>query len=137
MNFWGVIFIFLLLIILFFVVEYAIYHYIFCISKKRRPNYKVIPKNKIYTNCKKVLSKSIQEIESTPSETFQINSFDGFKLFAHFYTLPNSTSDSPIFVFLHGYHGSYFWDGYGTFELCKKLGFRILMIDERNHGASE
>ena len=137
MNFWGVIFIFLLLIILFFVVEYAIYHYIFCISKKRRPNYKIIPKNKIYTNCKKVLSKSIQEIESTPSETFQINSFDGFKLFAHFYTLPNSTSDSPIFVFLHGYHGSYFWDGYGTFELCKKLGFRILMIDERNHGASE
>ena len=36
---------FLLLFIIFFSVEYAIYHYIFCISKKRRPNYKLIPNN--------------------------------------------------------------------------------------------
>ncbi|MBQ8776543.1 MAG: hypothetical protein IJZ71_03610, partial [Treponema sp.] len=67
MIFLRFIFIFLLLFIIFFIAVYAIYHYIFCISKKRRPNYKLIPNNQIYTNCKKVLSKSIQEIDSTPS----------------------------------------------------------------------
>lgn len=137
MNIFYFIFILILMIFVFFVIEYAIYHYIFCISKKRRPNYKKIPNNQIYVDYKKVLSKAIQEIESTHSETFKITSFDGYNLFAKFYTLSNSKPDSPIFLFFHGYHGSYFWDGYGTFELCKKLGFRILMVDERNHGASE
>ena len=40
-------------------------------------------------------------------------------------------------LFFHGYHGTYAWDGYGVFQICRNNGINILMVDERTHGKSE
>ena len=40
-------------------------------------------------------------------------------------------------LFFHGYHGTAEWDGFGMYQICKKLGYSILMPDMRAHGKSE
>ena len=42
----------------------------------------------------------------------------------------------PLMLFFHGYHGTFLWDGLGSFRFCRKNHINLLVVDERSHGKS-
>ena len=44
--------------------------------------------------------------------------------------------DAPLMLFFHGYHGTFLWDGLGSFRFCRKNHINLLVVDERSHGKS-
>ena len=69
----------------------------------------------------------------TPKEVY-VKSFDGTVLFARYFPAPGP--QDLTFVLLHGYKGSGGRNFILQFELLRKLGCNILMIDQRAHGKS-
>src|SRR5699024_9442027 len=43
---------------------------------------------------------------------------------------------APLAIIFHGYKGFARRDGLGGYTLCKRLGFNVLLPDQRSHGAS-
>lgn len=113
---------------------YALYRIVFCHPPKRRPNVRCIPDSNLYGAYKDIMLECVEDMETTPHEEVSILSMDGLRLYGRLY---HGKKDAPLIIFFHGFHGSYAWDGYGMFKLCKKRGFHILMADERAHGKSE
>lgn len=122
------------LIMLAFASVYAVYRLIFYYPPKGRPNVYQIPNSNLYRVHKDRMTECINDMEKTACEEVSILSADGLRLCGKLYHMKK---DAPLVIFFHGYHGSYAWDGYGFFKICKKNGFNILLIDERAHGKSE
>lgn len=114
--------------------EYCLYRVVFCHPVRKRPDRNDIPESRLYKEYRDAMKKVIGEMENTPSEEACIVSSDGYRLHG---TLFHMQRNTPTVIFFHGYHGTYAWDGYGFFQLCKDKGFNILMVDERAHGESE
>lgn len=74
-------------------------------------------------------------MESLPSEHWQIKTRDGLTLSAQYFAAEEPTQKTILAV--HGYHSE------GINEYCpfmhfyRKLGFNVLVIDQRAHGKSE
>lgn len=124
------VFLFLLLSALFF----GLYRLVFYHPPGKRPDIRQIPDSNLYRLHKDKMLKCIEDMEATPCEPVSILSPDGLRLSGRLYLLKK---DAPLVLFFHGFHGTYAWDGYGFFRLCKKNGFNILLADERAHGKSE
>lgn len=121
-------------ILLVFASLYVLYRIVFCYPVKMRPDMHRIPDSDLYRTHKEKMSECVGDMEKTAYEEVSILSEDGLRLYGRLYDMKKG---APLIIFFHGYHGTYAWDGYGFFKLCKKNGFNILMIDERTHGKSE
>lgn len=113
---------------------YGLYRAVFCHPVRKRPDVRHIPDSNLYRAHKDRMLECIEDMEKTPCEEVNILSTDGLRLYGRFYHLKKG---APLILFFHGFHGTYAWDGYGFFRICKKNGFNILMVDERAHGKSE
>ncbi|MCM1039352.1 MAG: alpha/beta fold hydrolase [Ruminococcus sp.] len=122
------------LVLLFLVSIYVLYHEVFCHPLRKRREVHEIPDSDIYRMHKEKMLACIADMERTPHEEVSIVSADGLRLCGHLYQMREG---APLVIFFHGYHGVYAWDGYGFFKICKKNGYNILLIDERAHGKSE
>lgn len=71
--------------------------------------------------------------EETPSEMWELTSFDGLKLKAKFFRNGNSHS---YVVFVHGYHDSYV-RFYNYTHPVFEMGYNVLMLSLRAHEPSE
>lgn len=122
------------LLLLVFASVYVLYRIVFCHPVKKRPDVHRIPDSNLYRMHKEKMAECIGDMEKTACEEVCIFSADGLRLCGRLHDMKKG---APLVIFFHGYHGTYAWDGYGFFKLCKKNGFNILMIDERAHGKSE
>ena len=80
-----------------------------------------------------VIGKGREFINQTPHEWCYTTSFDGLKLAARYY---DNNSTCTILLF-HGYRSSAAHDFSCAVEMYYKMGFNILMPDQRAHGKSE
>lgn len=122
------------LIIVFMAAVYCLFRNVFCHPPKKRPDARHIPESSLYKAYRDTMSDVVKDMELTTYEEVSILSSDGLKLYGKLYSLKEG---APLMIFFHGYHGVPAWDGYGFYQICKKNGINILMIDERAHGKSQ
>lgn len=72
-------------------------------------------------------------LAAAPYEPVQITADDGVPLAARCY---HHADGAPVAIIFHGYKGFARRDGMGGYTLCKKLGYNVLLPDQRAHGAS-
>ena len=79
------------------------------------------------------LKKDAEALAAAPYESIHITADDGTLLAARYY---HHADGAPVAIIFHGYKGFARRDGMGGYTLCKKLGYNVLLPDQRAHGAS-
>lgn len=127
-------FVVLCIVVVFTAALYYLYYAIFCYPLKKRSDVHDIPESRLYKIHRNNMLEVVNEMENTPFEEVSICSTDGYRLYGKLYHIKEN---APLMLFFHGYHGTYAWDGYGVFQICRNNEINILMVDERTHGKSE
>lgn len=127
-------FVVLCIVVVFTAALYYLYYAIFCYPLKKRSDVHDIPESRLYKIHRNNMLEVVNEMENTPFEEVSICSTDGYRLYGKLYHIKEN---APLMLFFHGYHGTYAWDGYGVFQICRNNEINILMVDERAHGKSE
>lgn len=81
-----------------------------------------------------IIRAMVREKASLPYEKVRIKSFDGLTLFARYY---ERKAGAPIVIAFHGYRGTPLRDRCCDVIVTEKLGYNLLLPDERSHGKSE
>lgn len=79
------------------------------------------------------LKQDAEALAAAPYESIQITADDGTLLAARYY---HHADGAPVAIIFHGYKGFARRDGMGGYTLCKRLGYNVLLPDQRSHGAS-
>lgn len=127
---------FLLLAVILSVIWICMYILRICFySPKNRVEdpYTMIPGTQ-YEELGEVIFACTRAIDKTPCQWVTARSFDGLKLSARYY---HTADDAPTVIVFHGYRGNALRDGAGGFALSKRLGFNVLVPDQRAHARSE
>lgn len=77
--------------------------------------------------------ENVEFVDSLPCDSVQITADDGTLLSAQYC---HEADDAPTAIIMHGYRATAMRDTMGLIVLCKKLGFNLLMPDQRAHGRS-
>ena len=72
-------------------------------------------------------------LDHAPYEAVHLTARDGTRLFARYY---HHKDGAPVALIFHGYTGYAQRDGLGGYILCRKLGYNVLLPDQRAHGRS-
>lgn len=81
-----------------------------------------------------VILECTRVMDKAPCEHVYIPSHDGLNLHARYYHTQDS---APTVIVMHGYKGNALRDGAGGFALSRRLGFNVLVPDQRGHARSE
>ena len=79
------------------------------------------------------IRENVEFVDKLPCDTVHITADDGTLLSARYC---HEADDAPIAIIMHGYRATAMRDTMGLIVLCKKLGFNLLMPDQRAHGQS-
>lgn len=72
-------------------------------------------------------------LDNAPYEEVHLIAQDGTDLFGRYY---HHRDGAPVALIFHGYTGYAQRDGLGGYTLCRKLGYNVLLPDQRAHGHS-
>jgi len=125
---------FLVLIVLFGVILFVLYDVIFSGNKKYMSDERSLPKGEQFEPYHSTITSCVDQVLEVPYETVEVVSYDGLRLRGRYYHL---TDGAPLILFFHGYRCSSLRDGNGIFLYTRKLGYNVLLIDQRAHGNSE
>ncbi len=128
--FWIVI----VLCILYVVTLFVLYDVIFSGNKRHMGDEHSLPMGEQYEPYHETITKCVEEVLKVPCEEVEVLSHDGLRLSGRYYHL---TDNAPLIIFFHGYRCSAIRDGNGIFLYTRKLGFNVLLVDQRAHGKSE
>lgn len=78
--------------------------------------------------------ENTRRMEAVEFESVTIRSFDGLKLFGRYY---HQKDGAPVQIIFHGYRSMALRDCAGGFLMARKMGFNVLVVDQRAHGNSE
>ena len=73
-------------------------------------------------------------MDKTPCEHLYTVSHDGLTLHARYY---HCQDNAPTVIVFHGYKGNALRDGAGGFALSRRMGFNVLVPDQRAHARSQ
>ncbi len=121
-------------IVLFVVFLYVLYDVIFSANKRYMGDENSLPHGEPYDPYHETITRCVKQVLEVPFEEVSVTSFDGLKLAGRYYHL---TDGAPLVIFFHGYRCSGLRDGNGIFLYTRKLGFNVLLVDQRAHGKSE
>lgn len=110
---------------------YGIYHLAFF----QRPK-QTIPTAEEWAQGSRFLPQireNAEFVDSLPCDYVHITADDGTSLSARYC---HESDNAPIAIIMHGYRSTAMRDTMGLIVLCKKLGFNLLMPDQRAHGRS-
>lgn len=79
------------------------------------------------------IRENVEFVDNLPCDSVQITADDGTLLSAQYC---HEADDAPTAIIMHGYRATAMRDTMGLIVLCKKLGFNLLMPDQRAHGRS-
>lgn len=122
-----------IVILLFVASVFVVYDIIFSNNKKYMGNDNSLPHGEQYDPYHGTITKCVEEVLGVPYEKVTIESDDGLTLVGKYYHL---NDDAPVIIFFHGYRCSGIRDGNGMFLYTRKLGFNVLLVDQRAHGES-
>lgn len=120
--------------LLFVVVLFVLYDVIFSANRRYMGDDSSLPHGKMYDAYHDTITKCVKDVQAIPFEEVQVLSYDGLLLTGKYYHL---NDDAPIIMFFHGYRCSAIRDGNGIFLYTRKLGFNVLLADQRAHGRSQ
>ncbi|MCF0242010.1 MAG: alpha/beta hydrolase [Treponema sp.] len=120
-------------VLIFFAITYFVFTFTFVNPKSNRNLSRNFPDNIIYKTRKEKFLEVVEKLENTDSESVSITADDGILLHGSYF---ENNPKAPLIIFFHGYHGTFKWDGYGTFKTATENGWNILMTDLRAHGKS-
>ena len=80
------------------------------------------------------IRENVEFVDSLPCDYVHITADDGTSLSARYC---HEADDAPIAIIMHGYRSTAMRDTMGLIVLCKKLGYNLLMPDQRAHGRSD
>ena len=121
-------------VVLFVVVLYVIYDVIFSANPRYMGDDSSLPHGEQYDPYHETITNCVNEVLKVPYEKVQVLSYDGFVLSGKYYHLQDG---APLIIFFHGYRCSGIRDGNGIFLYTRKLGFNVLLADQRAHGESQ
>ena len=121
------------LIVLLFIGLLGLYLYSFYSPKKGQSDHYNLD-SPIYRGMEEQVKPLIDSIIAIPYEDAYITSFDKLKLHARVYLKPDS---KKVAVLCHGYRGTPYRDFSGGAVEMIKLGYNVILIDERAHGLSQ
>ncbi len=126
----SVVWFLLALLVLFVVSLYVLYDVIFSANKKYMSDERSLPSGEQFEPYHETISKCVDQVVKEPYEPVEITSFDGYKLAGRYYHL---NDNAPLIIFFHGYRCSSLRDGNGIFLYSRKMGYNVLLVDQRAH----
>lgn len=90
--------------------------------------------NGMLRSYSELINKGKEFINNTPYEWRFVESFDGLRLAARYYSRANA--ESTIILF-HGYRSNGERDFSCAVEMYYNMGMNVLLVDQRSHGKSE
>lgn len=120
--------------LLFLIFLYVLFDVIFSSNKRYMGDENSLPHGKQYDPYHETITRCVKQVLEVPFEEVSVTSFDGLKLVGRYYHL---NDNAPLIIFFHGYRCSSIRDGNGIFLYTRKLGFNVLLVDQRAHGKSE
>jgi len=126
----SVVWFLLTLIVLFVISLYVLYDVIFSGNKKYMSDERSLPKGEQYEPYHDVITKCVDQVLEVPFEPVETVSEDGYKLAGRYYHINDNV---PLVIFFHGYRCSGLRDGNGIFLYSRKLGYNVLLVDQRSH----
>ena len=124
-----------LLILAFAVIAISFYTYLECFHSpaKRKEDLYALPEGSQYESVKDNMFASTRIMEKTQWEAVSVTSFDGLMLSARY---SHTKEGAPVQILFHGYRSMALRDCAGGFMLAKKMGFNVLVVDQRAHAKS-
>lgn len=125
---------FILLVALILLASFYVYRSAFFSARNThvRPDEPI--KGEQYAQFSQHLLRISGIMERFPFEPVTIESFDGLKLHGRYY---HTADGAPLEILMHGYKSHPYRDCAGGHALARKMGFNILVADQRAHGESE
>ena len=127
---------YLLFAVLVFVIWVTVYVYLQCFhspADRKEDPYRLI-QGEQYEALADVILECTRVMDKAPCEHVYTDSIDGLKLHARYY---HTQEGAPTVIVMHGYKGNALRDGAGGFALSRRLGFNVLVPDQRAHARSE
>ena len=75
-----------------------------------------------------------EQMTTEPSEEVQITSDDGLLLKGHYYC---NQEGAPLVLFFHGYKTYLYNNSLSVFDICRKLGYNLLIVSQRAQNESD
>lgn len=110
------------------------YYIAFYSPRKERRKDTDLPDTDQYRVFRKENLQRIQRLRTEPHEEVSIRSFDGLTLTGKFY---HRHEGAPVALCFHGWRGSGIRDFCGGAFSLMKLGFNVLLVDQRAQGRSD
>ena len=109
---------------------YMVYDAVFSTNRKYMCDEHSLPKGEQYEPYHGLITACVNQVLGVPYEEIMITSYDGTELFGRYY---HQADGAPIILFFHGYRCSGLRDGNGIFLYARKLGFNVVLVDQRGH----
>lgn len=93
-----------------------------------------LPKGEQYTVHQERSTAMIKIAAEIPYEDVWITSHDGLKLHGKYY---HAADNAPLQIMFHGYRSAAVRDFCGGLQEALKMGYNVLLVDQRAHGKSE
>ena len=120
------------ILILFFILLLGLYIFTFYSPKKGQSDDFNL-EAPLYEGHRDEVIPLIEGIKKEPYEDVYIDSFDKLRLHARLYDQKSDT----VAILCHGYRGTAYRDFSGGASEVLHLGYNVILIDERAHGASK
>lgn len=122
------------ILLLFFVMLYVIFRLsLGSPNKKQRDIFNLFSDEQSKIHREK-MTKLIENVVSHSFEEVNITSYDRLKLYGRYY---HNKDGAPLAICMHGYRGTAERDMCGSFYMCNKQNYNILLVDQRAHGKSD
>lgn len=112
---------------------YTVYRMVFGRNKKNQGLDSDVPHGKQYDPYAETLKKGVEKSKALPFQRIFIEARDEITLSGKYYHVKDG---APIILFFHGYRSSALRDGNGILLYAHKMGYNILLADQRGHGKS-
>lgn len=122
------------LIVLFFAAAYGTYRFVFYSPNKTQNNDHTIPVSNGMEEQAEHIHRMIDQLNAVTYEEVKITSHDGLRLRGRYY---HQRDGAPLAICFHGYRGTPTRDFSGGSRVLAKLGYNMLLVEERAHCASE
>ncbi len=122
------------LIVLFFAGAYGTYRFVFYSPNATQNNDHTIPVSTGMEQQTEHIHRMIDQLAAVPYEEVKITSHDGLRLRGRYYY---QCDGAPLAICFHGYRGTPTRDFSGGSRVLAKLGYNLLLVEERAHCGSE